>query len=133
MPDKAVELSVAGKTCRVITTADEDELRALAAMVEEKLQGVLTPGRPVNTEAMLLAAVALAHDVRTERARSDAIASKAKSTLEGLLIRVDEALDQNDEVVSSRRRQKSKPKSKLPTPPRSSRGTGRALHQRRHL
>lgn len=92
MADQAVELSVAGQKCRVVSSAGEEELLVLAAMVEEKLARVLGPGRPLTTQAVILAAVALAHDVRTERQRADAATAQAKSTLERMLGRVDEAL-----------------------------------------
>ncbi len=99
MSNKAVELNVAGQSCRVVTTADEKELRELARMVEDKLEAVLGPGRPVTTQAMLLAAVALANDVREQQARADAIAERAKKTLRTLLHRVDHALaiDERDD------------------------------------
>lgn len=117
MSDEAVELTVAGQTCKVVTTASPDELEALTAMVEEKLEQVLTPGRPVTTQAMLLAAVALANDVREQRARADAIAAQAKMTLTGLIKRVDSALAEtsDDALVTrtkGRKRSKSKSKSK---------------------
>ena len=48
MAGRTVELTVAGESCRVVTTADESELRRLAAMVEDRLAGVWQPGRPVK-------------------------------------------------------------------------------------
>jgi len=93
MAGRTVELNVAGKRCRVVTTADEEELRRLAAMVEDKLAEVLRPGRPVTTEAMLLAAMALAHDVDEQRSRANVVCRKAKRGLQRLLQRVDAALD----------------------------------------
>jgi len=117
MSDDAVELTVAGQTCKVVTTASPEELQALAAMVEEKLDMVLTPGRPVTTQAMLLAAVALANDVREQRKRADAIATQAKQTLNHLIGRVDEALaDTSDDALVARtkgtKKKKKKAKSK---------------------
>jgi len=107
MADQAVELDVAGQTCRVVTTADPKELQALAKMVEDKLADVVQPGRPVDTRTMLLAAVALANDVREQRARAEAIASKAKTTLQGLLNRVDKALEAS-ETANEKRAARSK-------------------------
>lgn len=92
MASKAVELSVAGHSCRVVTTADEQELEALVAMVENKLLNILAPGRPLTTQAMLLVAVALANDVREERARRDAAITSAKRSLTSIVARVDDAL-----------------------------------------
>ena len=93
MADHAVELNVAGQKCRVVSSADEAELEILASMVEEKLARILPPGRPVTTQAVILAAVALANDVRNERQRADAIAKKATTTLHAMLGRVDAALN----------------------------------------
>lgn len=114
MVERAVELNVAGQKCRVVTTADEAELALLASMVEDKLASVLKRGRPVTTQAMLLAAVALANEVQEERARADAIASKAKGALRGLLQRVDEALASDEATVErpSRKRQEKVRRSK---------------------
>jgi cell division protein ZapA (FtsZ GTPase activity inhibitor) len=92
MADHAVELNVAGQKCRVVSSAGEEELETLARMVEEKLARIVPPGRPITTQAVILAAVALANDVRTERQRADAIAAKAKASLEAMLGRVESAL-----------------------------------------
>lgn|SRR5690606_38580251 len=108
MSDQAVELSVAGQKCRVVSSADEEELAVLAAMVEEKLARILPPGRPVTTQAVILAAVALANDVRTERQRADAIAEKAKTSLRAMLGRVDTALAETEVAAKPSRRGKSK-------------------------
>lgn len=112
MADKAVELNVAGQSCRVVTTANENELRELASMVEAKLDDLLVPGRPVTTQAMLLAAVALANDVREQQARADAIAERAKKALRSLLDRVDGALaDEERGERSGPKKKKKKKKS----------------------
>jgi cell division protein ZapA len=100
MANKAVELHVAGQSCRVVSSADEKELKILAAMVEEKLKSVLTPGRPLTTQAVLLAAVALANDVREQRARAETISARAQTALRTLLTRVDGALEQTEAASS---------------------------------
>lgn len=102
MAGRTVELQVGGESCRVVTTADEEELQRFAAMVEDKLADVLQPGRPVTTKAMILAAVALAHDVEEQRARAEAIAERAQDGLSTLLGRVDEALTNSDELARER-------------------------------
>lgn len=107
MADEAVELNVAGQSCRVVTSANAQELQELALMVENKLKDVTGPGRPVTTQAMLLAAVALANDVREQQARADAIAARAKKALHSLLSRVEGALAKDD----SKRAKKAAPKS----------------------
>lgn len=118
MGNDAVELCVAGQRCRVVTTAEPEELAELAAMVEEKLATILTPGRPVTTQAMLLAAVALAHDAREERARAQAVATQAKSHLHAMLRRVDATLAESEvEAAASARRPGRKRKRSQKDPP----------------
>ena len=113
MAKKAVELNVAGQRCRVVTTASERELHDLVALVEDKIAAVLGKGRPVNTQALLLAAIALANDVKEQRERADAIAGKAKQSLTHLLTRVDTALQQNESQEKERARRRGRaPKGK---------------------
>ena len=113
MANKAVELNVAGQRCRVVTTASEPELQELVALVEDKIAAVLGPGRPVNTQALLLAAIALAHDVKEQRDRGDAIVGRAKHSLESLMSRVDTALEQNESQQKERTRKRGRaPKTK---------------------
>jgi cell division protein ZapA len=113
MANKAVELNVAGQRCRVVTTANDQELQDLVALVEDKLAAVTGPGRPVSTQALLLAAVALAHDVKEQHDRADAIAGKAKQSLQSLLVRVDTALEQNESQDRERsRKRRRSPKAK---------------------
>jgi len=102
MSDRAVELDVAGTRCRVVTTASEEELQQLADMVTEKLAAVLPSGRQATTQAMLLAAVALANEVKDQRARAETIARKAKTVLEQLLARVDGVIDSSEELSKER-------------------------------
>jgi len=102
MAGRTVELTVGGETCRVVTTADEGELGRLVAIVEGKLAEVWQPGRPVTAKAMLLTAIALAHDLEEQRTRAEAIASKARKALANLLLRVDGALEQSDALAKER-------------------------------
>lgn len=113
-----VQLRVAGQTYRVVTSASDEELRRLAAVVDEKIATVVPPGRAVTPQAMLLAAMALAHDLEEERARTEeertrteeerarsaAIAERARGAFGRMLERVDAALEPNgayrDEPVS---------------------------------
>ncbi len=106
MAKKAVELNVAGQRCRVVTTANDQELKELVALVEDKLAAVTGPGRPIGTQALLLAAVALAHDVKEQRDRADTIVGRAKQSLTSLLGRVDTALEQNESQDRERSRKR---------------------------
>ncbi len=100
---KAVELTVAGQRCRVVTSASEQELKMLGSMVEEKLAAIVKVGRPVTTHAMLLAAIALANDVIEERTRANLVADKACANLEQLLQRVDQALMSKAQISPEKR------------------------------
>lgn len=93
MAGQAVQLKVGGQMYRVVSSASEDELRRLAALVDEKIASVVPPGRAVTSQALLLAAMALAHDLEEERARAEAIADRARGAFGRLLERVDAALD----------------------------------------
>lgn len=88
-----VPLRVGGQTYRVVTSASEEELTRLAAVVDRKLATVVPPGRPITPQAMLLAAMALANDLEEERNRNKALAEKAQSAFGRILHRVDTALD----------------------------------------
>ena len=92
MAGRTVQLRVGGQTYRVVTSASDDELLRLAAVVDEKLAAVVPPGRAISPQAMLLAAMALAHDLEEERARSAESTARARSAFGRMLKRVDAAL-----------------------------------------
>ena len=96
MAGRTVHLRVGGQTYRVVTSASEDELKHLAAMVDEKIASVVPAGRTVTPQAMLLAAMALAHDLEEERARSASIAAKARTVYGRIIERVDAAICEVD-------------------------------------
>ncbi len=102
MASRAVDLNVAGMTCRVVTSAADEELAVLSAMVEERLATILKPGRQVTKQAILLVAIALAHEVSEERARARTIAARARTTLAKLLERVDGVLSTSDDLALER-------------------------------
>lgn len=92
MAGRTVSLRVGGQTYRVVTSASEDELQRLAAVVDDKLSAVVPKGRPVTPQAMLLAAISLAHELEEERARSQSLAERARGAFGKMLERVDAAL-----------------------------------------
>jgi cell division protein ZapA len=87
-----VQLRVGGQSYRVVSSASDDELRRLAAVVDEKLAAVCPPGRAVTPQAMLLAAMALAHELEQERSRTAHLAARARGAFGRILQRVDAAL-----------------------------------------
>ncbi len=95
MSEAPVQLKVAGQIYQVISSAPESELKRLAQVVERALYEVTQPGRQPSPQALVLAAMTLAHELEAERAEKDAIKRKYAQTLESLLGRVDQALDQS--------------------------------------
>ena len=93
----AVEVNVGGQLYRVVTSAGEQSLQRYAGVVNERLRELTGSDRPTHPQAMLLVAMALAHDLEEERARSAALRDQAESMLRDLLERVNAALDGVDE------------------------------------
>lgn len=102
MAGRTVQLRVGGQTYRVVTSASEEELQRLAAMVDQKIAAVSPPGRTVSPQTMLLAAMALAHDLEEERERSAALAERTRGAFGRMLERVDTALGQMGDGSSDR-------------------------------
>lgn len=86
-----VELSVAGQTFRIVSSAADDDLRRLAQIVDERARS-LAGGRAPAAHAVLLAAISLAHDVEMADARADSVEAAARDTVTRLLARIDAAL-----------------------------------------
>ena len=81
-----------GQNYKVVSSASTNDLERLAAVVDEKLAPYLTSGRPLNPNALLLAAISLAHELETERVRGRKIADRARQVVERVSGIVDEAL-----------------------------------------
>jgi cell division protein ZapA len=93
MSGTPVELKIGGQTYRVLASADEAELRRLAEIVDTRLRTLTTPGRQVSPQTLLLAALALAHDLEQERERRLHVEARAKEMLHSVLERIDAVLD----------------------------------------
>jgi cell division protein ZapA len=93
MERRTVQLRLAGQTYRVVTTASDGEPKRFVSIIEDKLSA-LPRGKALHPQALLLATLALAHDLEEERARSQRIESRAKETLTRLVERIDAALDE---------------------------------------
>jgi cell division protein ZapA len=87
-----VELLVGGQRYRVVSSASPEELERLARVVDDKICSIVPPGRPITPQTLLLAAMALAHDLDEEKARYAALQRDAGSSLSRILGRVDEAI-----------------------------------------
>jgi cell division protein ZapA len=92
----AVELRVGGQTYRVVASAEEPELRQLAAVVDAKLRELTPPGRAVSAQTMLLAAIALAHELEQERTRRQQLEQRSKEVIGRVLAQIDQTLAEDD-------------------------------------
>ena len=93
MSGTPVELKVGGQVYRVVASSEEAELKRLAEIVDTRLRSIAAPGRQMSPQMMLLAALALAHDLEEERARRVRVESRAKEMLASVLERIDAVLD----------------------------------------
>lgn len=92
MDRRTVELRVAGQSYKVVSTAPEDELERLAATLDAKVTELAPRGR-TSPQAILLAALAMAHDLEEERERRAALERRTRDLLRRVLVRIDDALD----------------------------------------
>ncbi len=87
-----VELSVGGKSYRVVASEDEATLRRLAAIVDERLHALVGPSRAVPTQALVLVALTLAHELEQERGLRCRYEQRSRHVLSRMLGRIDAAL-----------------------------------------
>jgi cell division protein ZapA len=90
---RPVSLRVAGQSYRVVSSASEEELQRLADTVTAKVEELTPTGRPAAPQAVLLAAIALAHELEQERARRAFVERRAKDMLRRVLGGIDDALN----------------------------------------
>ncbi len=95
MERRTVELKVAGQSYKVVSTAPEQELERLAAAVDAKVTA-LTPKGRTSPQAVLLAALAMAHDLEEERERRGVLERRTRDLLRRVLMRIDDALEGAD-------------------------------------
>lgn len=81
----------------MVGSAGEQSLHRYAALVNERLRELTGSERAVHPQAMLLVAMALAHDLEEERARHRELRVQAEESLRSMLARVNAALDGVDE------------------------------------
>ena len=93
MERRTVQLAIAGQTYKVVSTASEDELQRLATVVDEKVTALAPRGRAATPQALLLAAIALAHDLESERSHREKVERRTRDLLRRMLVRIDDALE----------------------------------------
>ncbi|MFI5301753.1 MAG: cell division protein ZapA [Polyangiales bacterium] len=87
-----VAVRVGGQAYQLRSNVPEVELRRLAEVVDTRIRDLVPPGRPVPATAIVLAAIALVHDLETERAARLDDRAATRERVHGLLGRVDKAL-----------------------------------------
>lgn len=92
---RTVQLEIAGQSYRVVSSASESELRRLAAVVEEKILAMSPRNRPPPAQAVLLAAIALAHDLEEERGLRAGLERRTRDLLRRALGRIELVLDRD--------------------------------------
>jgi cell division protein ZapA len=97
MVRSAVEINVGGQLYRLVASTGEQSVHRYAGVVNERLRELTGSERPNHPQAMLLVAMALAHDLEEEKARNAALREQAETMLRSLLDRVNSALDGVDE------------------------------------
>lgn len=96
-----VELRVGGQTYRVVSSAEEHELRRLAEVVDARLRERVPAGRQVPPQALILAAISLAHELEQERSRRVELERRSREMLKALLARIDAVIDSNEASLTA--------------------------------
>jgi cell division protein ZapA len=97
MARAGVELTVGGQSYRVVATSEEGTLQRYAAVVNARLRELTGSEHPSHPQALLLVAIALAHDLEREKERRLQVQEQAGEMLRSLLVRIDAALDSGDD------------------------------------
>lgn len=97
---RAVELQVGGQRYRVVSSASPEDLERLARVVDDKIAELVPPGRTITPQALLLAAIALAHELEEAQVRLASLQRETGLSLSRILGRVDEALASIDAPAS---------------------------------
>jgi cell division protein ZapA len=92
MAGRTVQVNVRGQSYRLVTSATDEEVQRLEAVVNKKLTEIIAPGRPLPANALLLVAMALAHDLEQARLSAAEAKTRVKASFGRVLERVDGAL-----------------------------------------
>jgi cell division protein ZapA len=93
MDRRTVRLTIAGQQYNVVSTAPEGELQRLASSVDAKVAEVVGRGRVPTPQSILLAAIALAHDLEAERSKRSKLEARTRDLLRRALVRIDDVLE----------------------------------------
>lgn len=92
MDGRPVSVRIAGQSYKVVSSSSEEELQRLAGTVNAKVEELTPPGKAAGSQAVLLAAIALAHELEEERARRVQVERRAKEMMKRVLGQIDDAL-----------------------------------------
>lgn len=88
-----VDVRVGQKSYRVVSSSDPKTLERLSGLVEEKLTAVGSR----HPDALVLAALALAHDIDRLERENNQLRHRLRERLTALVARVDDVLEHVDE------------------------------------
>ena len=88
---RTVSLEIAGTKFRLVTDADEAQLKELAAMVNERVEQLGAPGGRAASSAQLLAlaALGLADSLKTSEARLKEVDQLTRTAISNAIARID--------------------------------------------
>lgn len=92
MDGRPISVRIAGQSYKVVSSSSEEELQRLAGTVNAKVEELTPPGKAVGSQAVLLAAMALAHELEEERARRAHVERRAREMMKRVLGQLDDAL-----------------------------------------
>ena len=96
MERRTVAVEIAGQSYKLVSTAPEADVQRLAATVSAKLVELTPRGRVIAPQSMLLAAMALAHELEEERAKREALERRTRDLLRRVLVRIDDVLEASE-------------------------------------
>jgi cell division protein ZapA len=96
MERRTVQLSIAGQSYKVVSSSPEEDLQRLASKVDAKMSEVLPRGKPSTANGVLLAAMALAHELEEEQVRRESLERRTRDVLRRALARIDDVLEKSD-------------------------------------
>ncbi|WP_394834092.1 cell division protein ZapA [Pendulispora rubella] len=99
---QVMHVQVAGQRYKVVSSSSQAELTRLAAAVDAKLAELAHRPNPGAPPSIVLAAIALAHDLEQERAKRQRVEVKVRDLLRRILVRIDSALESSAEGEGSR-------------------------------
>jgi cell division protein ZapA len=98
-----VQLNIAGQSYKVVSSSSEADLQRLASKVDAKVSEVVPRGRPATGNAVLLAAMSLAHELEEEKGRRESLERRTRDVLRRALVRIDDAIEKSDPGTGAER------------------------------